>query len=499
MLARSISQLRLVLLLSFAALGLLGACDGGSESASPGDSDLGQRFVCAPGIWACADLHTRGVCDEYGAGFMDTEACASGLICVGGICAEGGSTICEPGAYSCYDERSRWHCRDDGLDFEGYEICPDGVVCQNGTCGSETPDGDHEAAEDEATTETPTESELEPVTEAESEPANGDLETEAALESEPEAETDASTEADGDPDPEPEREAEREADPEPQVDGDPEPQVDGDPEPEVERDADTDTDVPPGWIFSDCLPKSGDALWGCLRSHLLNNKSCSYDGARKHMYGEIDYVNGKVQCVYTGAWFSASTSGSTPSGMNCEHTWPQGSFGSASPMVCDLNHLYPTESTANNRRSSYPFGYVVSDIKWQAGGSKLGKDSAGRTVYEVRNEHKGDTARAIFYFAVRYESVANAHPWVDENVLRQWSHDDPPDDSERARNEATAKIQGTRNPFVDHPEFADAIPNFTSHVVKSRKAAQPTPAATEEVKRVVVPWWQEGLLEGAAP
>lgn len=509
---RSISQLRLIPLLILLLSLLLSACGGASENAPGADQDLppdgdtdSQKFVCNPGTWACADTFTRGVCDEYGAGFMDTESCESGLICVGGACVVGGSKICTPGAYSCYDERSRWRCRADGLDYEGYELCPDGIVCEDGACGVSPADGDPEAdvtpEADSAETESEAQEaeaefeppfELEPFEdesdEAESTPTDGDLEAEA--EAEPEADLD--TERDVEPEPEPDLDTETE--PEPDLDtereSDSEVPVDGD------LDAETDTDVPANWVFSDCLPKSGDALWSCLKGHLMGNKAYSYDQARKYMYGDIDYLNGKVECAYCGDLYNASTSGSTPSGMNCEHTWPQSFFNSASPMVSDLNHLFSTGSTANNRRSAYPFGNVVGSATWScAGGSKLGKDANGSTVYQVRDKHKGDTARAIFYFAVRYEGIPNQHPWVNEAELRQWSHDDPPDDQERARNNAIQGYQNTRNPFVDHPEFVDAIPSFTAHTKKWERLPEPA----YEAQPFLLPWWQEGLLQSVSP
>ena len=49
---------------------------------------------------------------------------------------------------------------------------------------------------------------------------------------------------------------------------------------------------------------------------------------------------------------------------------------------------------------------------------------------------------------------------LQEEYLRRWNHLDPVDEEEIARNNAIAKIQGNRNPFIDHPEYADVISNF---------------------------------------
>jgi endonuclease I len=46
------------------------------------------------------------------------------------------------------------------------------------------------------------------------------------------------------------------------------------------------------------------------------------------------------------------------------------------------------------------------------------------------------------------------------SVLLEWNRIDPPDAFEQRRNQRIyEQWQGNRNPFVDHPEYADAIWN----------------------------------------
>jgi hypothetical protein len=48
-------------------------------------------------------------------------------------------------------------------------------------------------------------------------------------------------------------------------------------------------------------------------------------------------------------------------------------------------------------------------------------------------------------------------PW-EMNVLLQWSHLDPVSLKEKSRNDSIYyKFQNNRNPFIDHPEWADSI------------------------------------------
>jgi hypothetical protein len=49
--------------------------------------------------------------------------------------------------------------------------------------------------------------------------------------------------------------------------------------------------------------------------------------------------------------------------------------------------------------------------------------------------------------------------YQDQNILRKWHYEDLPSAYEKARNEFLDSLQGNRNPFVDHPEYACYI-NF---------------------------------------
>jgi ribulose kinase len=43
------------------------------------------------------------------------------------------------------------------------------------------------------------------------------------------------------------------------------------------------------------------------------------------------------------------------------------------------------------------------------------------------------------------------------DALLAWHIEDPVDDFEMYRNQKIEAFQGNRNPFIDHPEFADKI------------------------------------------
>ncbi|MGB0429833.1 MAG: endonuclease I family protein [Bacteroidia bacterium] len=204
-------------------------------------------------------------------------------------------------------------------------------------------------------------------------------------------------------------------------------------------------------------------------------KSLGYNGARDQMYGDLDNVNGKVTCVYTGrtATFN-SRSGANNNSFNCEHTWPQSKFCSneSSTMKADIHHLFPTDVSANSRRSSYPFGEVTNST-WQEGGSKLGGG-----LFEPRDEQKGATARAMLYMVMRYGDC-DGFLGTQENTLRKWSKANEPNDFEKQRNDGIYDLQKNRNPFVDAPQLLDRI-----IAIKGGKTRQ-TSAAAELVDDIL--------------
>jgi len=158
---------------------------------------------------------------------------------------------------------------------------------------------------------------------------------------------------------------------------------------------------------------------------------------------------------------------------NREHLMPQSVFDEDSPMVSDPHHIIPTDGKVNGMRNNYAFG-VVSNPTWTStNGSKLGNNvTPGYTgiVFEPIDEFKGDIARCLLYFAVRYhDKVGNYdHEMLNGTnqqvfsdwflpVLLQWHLQDPVSEREIVRNNAIYTFQGNRNPFIDHPEYACLI------------------------------------------
>ncbi|MBZ0203553.1 MAG: endonuclease [Ignavibacteria bacterium] len=190
--------------------------------------------------------------------------------------------------------------------------------------------------------------------------------------------------------------------------------------------------------------------------------SLGYNTARDRMFESVDdYGGDTIECVYSGRKIYATTRTQAQNqNFDTEHTWPQSFFNEAEPMKSDLHHLFPTYSPANNARSNYPFGFVVSNITYQDGGSKLGRDAQNNIVFEPRDKHKGNAARSIFYFVIRHQNWENYLAISQETALRQFHLMDSVDARERLRNDRVKQYQNNRNPFADHPEFVERIAAF---------------------------------------
>jgi deoxyribonuclease I len=207
----------------------------------------------------------------------------------------------------------------------------------------------------------------------------------------------------------------------------------------------------------------GDELLDALESIVDGHTAYSYTNARHHMFGGHDNEGGQVQCVYTGEWLATND---TPDHtvMNCEHTWPQ-SMGATDDAKTDMHHLFPTMSGSNSVRGNLPFG-VVENANWEEGGSQRGSDEDGVSVFEPRDVHKGDCARAMFYFAMRWgnrQSFLN----YQEDILRDWCITDPVSDKELLRNQAIDDLQHNMSPLVENPAWLDRFASLAGNATPS--------------------------------
>lgn len=208
-----------------------------------------------------------------------------------------------------------------------------------------------------------------------------------------------------------------------------------------------------------------EALKTAIRTYTTTGYvTLGYNTARDYMFASIDkyLTNDTIECVYSGTKIRAvNRTEAQNQGFNTEHTFPQSFFNSNDPMVSDLYHLYPTLDAPNSCRSNYDFNkvFTITSPSCNVGGSKLGTDSTSEIVYEPRDKHKGNVARSLFYFSVKYNNISPGG-YMDtkqENRLRLWNYFDTVDVNENLRNNRIAVYEHVRNPFIDHPELIDRI------------------------------------------
>ncbi len=264
--------------------------------------------------------------------------------------------------------------------------------------------------------------------------------------------------------------------------------------------------------YAEARGKSGHELFQSLNRIVSRAKMLDYGPGKSYIYAVAEnHERGNktgIMTAYSELFIPGSggnggsyreqgdSNGDGKSGdfINCEHTWPQSFFEKREPMRSDLHHLFPTLSVPNNRRGHHPFGmasegkvaYSTSNgTKLALRGRALSYSNVGaldfdtlgkgEAVFEPANVQKGNTARAMMYFYLRFynQNIRNgdydaADFWLQRlEQFRQWSNQDPVNELEQRRNQLIAEKQGNRNPFIDIPGLIDLIGVNTIKEVES--------------------------------
>ena len=214
--------------------------------------------------------------------------------------------------------------------------------------------------------------------------------------------------------------------------------------------------------------KTGNELKATLHTIIKSQTKLTYaqvwDGIKD---ADEDPENpNNVILLYSGKSISKSSNGGNSGQWNREHVWAKshGNFGTSVGPGTDLHHLRPEDVSVNSKRGHLDFdnggqSYSGCDCKFDS-------DS-----WEPPDNVKGDIARMLFYMAVRYEGNGELDLELSDTVntypkplhgklstLLEWNELDPVDEFESNRNDVIdEKWQHNRNPFIDHPEWANEI------------------------------------------
>lgn len=186
-----------------------------------------------------------------------------------------------------------------------------------------------------------------------------------------------------------------------------------------------------------------------------------------------DMYSDNEKYVYSGN----SVISFSKNGLNREHCFPKSWWGGSTsvPAYTDLNHLYPSDASANGAKSNYPLGEVdPAGISFDNGVSVVGAPVSGQggsstKVFEPADEYKGDFARTYFYMVTCYQdykwddlymAAQGDYPtlqgWAIDLLLR-WHREDPVSQKEIDRNDVVFSLQSNRNPYIDFPDLAEYI------------------------------------------
>ncbi|KAJ6828862.1 uncharacterized protein M6B38_361615 [Iris pallida] len=165
-----------------------------------------------------------------------------------------------------------------------------------------------------------------------------------------------------------------------------------------------------------------------------------------------------------------------PEGWNREHLWPRSYGLMDGPTLSDLHNLRPADVNVNSSRGNKYYGECTKISSHCL--SPANREAAPDTETDKQRwapplQVRGDIARSLMYMAVCYGFPQHdGDPYLQLSdspsterremglisALLKWNELDPPSREEQLRNDRICRLyQHNRNPFVDHPEYANLI------------------------------------------
>lgn len=185
-----------------------------------------------------------------------------------------------------------------------------------------------------------------------------------------------------------------------------------------------------------------------------------YDRVRDEVIWPTLYGLGG-ETLYCGARFEAGQRQVGGRRLTLEHVYPADwiaeHYGCDNRDACpvqayrfaeaDLHNLRPAIGNINSSRQDTSLGEIPGEQRrFQEYCPDYERTSGDSAVVEPRDAVKGDMARSLLYMLNAYG--LGLPDDMELQMLLKWHASDPPDDAERARNAAIARIQGNRNPYI---------------------------------------------------
>ena len=208
--------------------------------------------------------------------------------------------------------------------------------------------------------------------------------------------------------------------------------------------------------YSTCDGKTGTALKSALAAF---NKPTnpSYDWPRYEAADEAQDDSTSILCVYTRHNIKKNahvSSGYSWDKWNREHVYTQSDFPNSKT---DNHNIFACEGQINNIRGDLKY----AELKGKGGSqvSVFGHTTncyVSSSYFEPCDEAKGEIARACLYCTIYYGyNLTSIFDSAD--TCLKWNANFTVSPREIYRNNIVQGLQGNRNPFIDHPSYAQAI------------------------------------------
>jgi len=115
-------------------------------------------------------------------------------------------------------------------------------------------------------------------------------------------------------------------------------------------------------------------------------------------------------------------------------------------METDLQNIFPVVGELNGARANHGFGEIPG--KRRLYGRCDFETDPERKIIEPALGIRGDIARAYLYMHHVYGDALPLTP-AEQARFEAWHAQDPPDDCERSRSRAIARMQGAGNPLIE--------------------------------------------------
>lgn len=185
---------------------------------------------------------------------------------------------------------------------------------------------------------------------------------------------------------------------------------------------------------------------------------CTYDDLKQVLAksdlnadgtGLVPFYHSMDDAVSNYYWSGSSGQGA----FNREHVWPNSRGVGKSGPGSDPQMIRPALVSENSDRGNHVYGLDQGTYDPAASGFESAR---------------GEAARIIFYTACRYYDTHKLYLSNDTSnsdkkhmgqlkYLIRWNREYPVTEMEKLRNDRLDEMGFARNPFIDHPEYADYI------------------------------------------